>query len=143
MNHFYKTLLLWLLIAVLPLHAVAAAASVSCGPVHQQAMQVAAQDDAHHPHDGSATSHGNPHAAAKMLHAAADSGAADGASPGTHQHATCSACTATCIGAAAPPSALNLTPTFSGSERVTVSPASLVVGMTSRDLERPPKNILA
>lgn len=143
MNRFYKTFLLWLLVAVLPLHAAAGAMSMSCGPIHQQAMQVASMNDAHHQHGGSDDSHVHHHDAATPANAVADTGDADDASTGTHQHATCSACTATCIGASAPPSALSLTPTFSGSEMVTVSPVALVVGTPPSDLERPPKPTLA
>lgn len=144
MNHFYKTFLLWLLVALLPLHAAAGAMSMSCGPIHQQAMQVASMDDAHHHHDDSDPSHSHHHDAAKMTNAAADASDAGNASSETHPHANCTACTATCIGAAAPPSALfNATPVFNGSEMVTVSPASLAIGVTPSGLERPPKHILA
>ncbi|WP_147384041.1 hypothetical protein [Noviherbaspirillum sedimenti] len=144
MSHFYKTFLLWLLVAVLPLHAAAGAMSMSCGPIHQQAMQVALMGDAHHHHDDSDTPHGHHHDAARMTSAAADSGDAGNASSETHHHANCNACTATCIGAAAPPSALfTSTPAFNDSEMVTVSPASLAIGDTPSGLERPPKHILA
>lgn len=144
MKRFYKTFLLWLLVAVLPLHAAAGALSMSCGPIHQQAMQVALIDDAHHHHDASDPSHSHHHDAAQMTKAAADSADAGNASPESHHHANCNACTATCIGAAAPPSALfNATPAFNGSEMVTVSPASLATGDTPGGLERPPKHILA
>lgn len=144
MNHFYKTFLLWLLVAVLPLHAAAGVMSMSCGPIHQQAMQVASLDDAHHHHDDSDTPHGQHHGDAAMTSAAADSGDAGNASAETQHHANCNACTATCIGAAAPPSALfNSTPAFNGSEMVTVSPASFAIGDTPSGLERPPKHFLA
>lgn len=144
MKRFYKTLLLWLLVAVLPLHAAAGAMSVSCGPIHQQAMQVALMDDARHHHDDSASSHSHHHDAAQMRNVALDAGDVGNASSETHHHANCNACTATCIGAAAPPSVLfNATPAFTGSEMVTVSPASLATGDTLGGLERPPKHILA
>jgi hypothetical protein len=144
MNRFYKTLLLWLLVAMLPLHAVSAAMPMSCDPVHHKAMQVALQDDAHHQHhDMGTAAHGHhPHEAAHMTDAAADDAMTDSASSGAHPHAGCSACAASCIGAAAPPFALNSTPAFAGSEAVLLAPPPLVVGYTPTDLERPPRHIL-
>ena len=146
MNRFFKTLLLWLLVAVLPLHAVGATASMSCGPIHQQAMQPAMVAEAHHQHgmgDASAGHHHDHHDAAKMANAAFDMVTADEASSGSQHYSNCGNCAATCIGAAAPPSALNPAPVFDGSELVTVSPAPLVVGTTPGGLERPPKHVSA
>ena len=44
MNRTLKTLLLWLLMAVLPLNAVAAAMGMSCSAVHDRARQAASVD---------------------------------------------------------------------------------------------------
>lgn len=142
MKHFYKTFLLWLLVAVLPLHAAAGVISMSCGTASQQAMQVIPMDDAHgHHHDGSTTSHSHHDDAAAMTQAAADCGDAGDASPNAPHHANCSACAATCIGAAAPPSAFfKPSPSRKGSEMVTISPAALAIGDTPGGLERPPKH---
>lgn len=140
-----KTLLLWLLLAVLPLHAVGAPMRMSCGPIHQQAMQVAMATDAHHQHGIGNQSADHPHEhhdAAKMASAAPMSDAADNDSSGPHHYSSCGNCTATCIGAAAPPpSAFNPAPVFDGSDIVTVSPSSLVLGFALGGLERPPRHI--
>jgi len=144
MNYFFKTYLLWLLVAVLPLQAVGATMSSSCGPVHHKAMQVASLNSMQHQHhDATDTAHSHHHDAATMVSSASDDGGADNASSGTHQYSTCGSCTASCIGATAPPSAPGLTPTVSGSEMVTVAPASLVTGHTPAGLERPPKHLIA
>lgn len=144
MNRFFKTFLLWLLIAVLPLHAFARTMSTSCGPIHHKAMEVALEDDTHH-HDDAPIVHDHHHDA-DVASSAFNSLVTDDASPETsheHQHSTCSACTATCIGACAPPSALNSPLTFDGSEMVVVSPAQLATGAIPGGLERPPKHIFA
>ncbi|MDB5841667.1 MAG: hypothetical protein JWQ23_3619 [Herminiimonas sp.] len=144
MNRFLKTFLIWLLIAVLPLHAVATTMSTSCGPIHHKAMQVVMLDHAHQ-HDSVATQ-SHHHGEAEAISSSADMSAADdiaSETPNTHRHATCSGCTATCVGAAAPPSASNAIPAISGSEMVFVSPAPLVAGFIPGGLERPPRNIFA
>lgn len=142
MNRLLKTLLLWLVAAVLPLQAVGASMRMSCGPVHHKAMEVALDSNEAHHHDGTESAHSHHHDASQVGSAVSDTAANDSSSE-KHQHSTCSSCTATCIGAAGPPFALNLTPTFDGSEMITVSPASLVVGTTPSNLERPPKRLLA
>jgi hypothetical protein len=145
MNRFFKTFLLWLLIAVLPLHAVAVTMSTSCGPIHHKAMEVAFQVDTHHHHDGD-SAHSHHHDDADIANSESAGSVTDNASPGApdkHQHSACSACAATCVGACAPPSALNSTPTFDGSEMVVVSPAPLATGIIPGGLERPPRHIFA
>ncbi len=144
MNHFLKTFLLWLLIAVLPLHAVATTMGMSCGPVHQQAMQVAISDDAHHG-DGVAA-HDHHHddtddASSQVASSANDD--QSGAPSHQHQHSTCSGCAASCIGAAAPPPAPLLTPAYDSAESYVISLTPLVTGFIPAGLERPPKHISA
>ncbi|WP_156923841.1 hypothetical protein [Massilia alkalitolerans] len=137
MNRLLTTLLVWLLMAALPLHAVAASVSMSCAPVQQ--------------HTGAAqlTDHGS-HAAADDPHAhhgmhAMDSAgtAADGDSSDTKtgklSHSSCSACSAFCIGAVAPPSSSLSVPSFDGSEAVVAAPADLVAGFIPDGPQRPPR----
>lgn len=148
MNRIFKTLLLWLLVAVLPLHAVGASMPMSCTPAHHQAMQKAMQDSGHqghamhHQQDAGMSLHDSYADAGQMHHATSDHGTADGSASNAHPHAGCSACSAGCIGAAAPPLAWDTTPTFRGSEAVLLTPLPLVVGSPSTDLERPPKSLL-
>jgi len=134
MNRTLTTFLVWLLMAVLPLHAVAAAASASCVPPAQSVSMAdhasrLALDEAHAHHDG--------HEVAK---AAADSGH-DGhhAEANKSGHSSCSACSAFCAGAVAPPSFSLPLPTFSGSEPVIVPRADFVAGFIPDGLQRPPR----
>lgn len=161
MNRFLKTLLLWLLVAVLPLHAVGAAMPMSCDPLHHEAMPAAPRgcahaqshrqdqdrhaEDRHHAGMAMHDDHHGADDAARLADASADAGMADGASSssGVSSHAGNSACTAGCIGAAAPPSLWNPTPAVGGSEAVAASPATLVAGHTPGGLDRPPRHISA
>ncbi|TCS33113.1 hypothetical protein EDC30_11854 [Paucimonas lemoignei] len=149
MKRFFKTLMLWLLVAMLPLHAVGASMPMSCMPVHHQRMQHILHDNApqghgeHHRHETDMTAHDH-HDAGQVHHVSSDDGAADGSASSVQSHAGCSACAAGCIGAAAPPVAVMHTmPAFIGSEAVLVVPIPLVTGYTPDGLERPPKYILA
>lgn len=145
MNRLLKTLLIWILMAVLPLSAAAASIGMACGPGHQPVMQVAMshdathvmQDDANHHHDGD---HSGGLAAASMP-AHADPGGADQADHATHS--TCSACSAFCMGAVAPPSVSVSIPSFSGSEDLMVSAAPRVSGFIPEGLRRPPRQSFA
>jgi predicted cobalt transporter CbtA len=144
MNRFLKTLLLWLLIAALPLQGFAAAMLVSCGSAHDDSLQVAIMNDEHH--DDSAAVHSHHHDVADADSSSSDSTANADKSSATHdkhQHSSCSVCAACCVGAVAPPSALNFTPVHSGSETVVISPAPLVTGYIPGGLERPPRHIFA
>jgi hypothetical protein len=143
MNRFLKTLLIWLLIAVVPLNAVAATVGMSCGLGHQQAMQLAASPDAGHAmhqdtghHHDMADGSGSGHTAAMP----ADVASGDADKPA---HSTCSACSMFCIGAVAPPSVFVSVPSFSGSENVVVSATPLVTGFIPEGLRRPPRQISA
>jgi hypothetical protein len=150
MNRLSKILLLWLLIAMLPLHAVGASMPMSCDPVHHQAMQKAAHDAAHQAHDGmhhqhdtSMAMHDHHHDVGQNHYAAPDDGVADASTSGLHPHAGCSACSAGCLGAAAPPLAWHATPAIVGSEAVLIAPSPLIAGYTPDRLDRPPRVILA
>lgn len=55
-------------------------------------------------------------------------------------HATCAACSAFCLGAAAPPSPYLAVPTFNGSEAVIVAPAAFAVGFIQDGPQRPPRH---
>lgn len=139
MERTLKTLLLWLLIALVPLHAGAAAMGMSCGPAHQRAMSAAAdhhehQADMDHEHDG-------VDAAASSVQSSAPSDAAEALE--RPSHSSCSACSDFCIGAVAPPSSFGPLPAFSGAEAVVVSPSPSVAGFVPDGLKRPPRNIFA
>jgi hypothetical protein len=139
-----KTLLLWLLVAVLPLQGVAAAAMTSC---HARLYPgQAAMETAKHHHAG------------KMMHLHASGSAVDvdvhamhhahhqGDHQGDHQlqdkhdaSTSCSACAACCIGAAALPAGLDWTFVRNGSEPVQTFPSPFMTGFIPAGLERPPR----
>jgi hypothetical protein len=139
-----KTLLLWLLIAVLPVQGFAAVMKASCGSTHHSPLRVVMEHEHHH---DDSTMHSHHHDDASM-HSVAESSSsgflatADKAS-GTYESSYCSACAACCFGAVAPPSALTLLPAYSSSEAVVVSPTPLVTGYIPGGLERPPRAISA
>lgn len=139
MNRALETFLVWLLLAVLPLHAVAGS-RLSCGPVHQQSSQVAVdQGSQHHqPVADSHAHHGSEHASQGGESQAEAHSAAPGA--GEQTHSTCSACSAFCLGAVAPPSTQLPVPTFDGSDAVAVAPPVFAVGFIQEGPQRPPRH---
>lgn len=143
MNRTFKTLLLWLLIAALPLQGLAAAIQTSCGPAHHDASEISISvaANAHH-HDGGVILNLDDALAAD--HSIPDSSTSDHSStPHKHQTSICSACAACCVGAIAFTSGTLFTSTYTSSELVLVSPSPLVTGFIPTGLERPPKRISA
>lgn len=134
MTRVFKTFLLWLLLAALPLQGIAAAIQTSCGPMshHDSAETVVVAQSHHHEGDGAASP-------AKVVLAKATGNATDV----KHANSSCSACAVCCVGAVAPPSASILTPAYSKTLPVVISPSPLVVGFIPAGLERPPKRITA
>jgi hypothetical protein len=142
MPRIFKTLLLWLLMAALPLQGFAAAMRMSCGPEHHEALPAVAMAKAHHHAGGSVHHHHDG-----MMHAhdeeAANSAGSSDNRPDTNQHKSsfCSACAACCAGAAAPPSLMVWSPVFTSSEATFITPATLVTGFIPGGLERPPRQL--
>ena len=141
MNRTVKTFLVWLLMLVLPLHAVAANVGMSCAPAGRQAVQAGAEApmahhadaaDAHAHHDGG-------HASADAVDATQD-GDPSAKDAGKKAHTSCSACSALCIGAVAPPSAFLPLPSFDGSDAVAVTPVRFAAGFIPDGLQRPPRH---
>ena len=129
MTRAFKTFLVWLLMAVLPLHAVAAGVGMSCMAQHQ-AAQVDAT--AHHGADQAQAHHGH--------HEAAQADQADnGSKPEAQTHSSCSACSVFCVGAVAPPSAYSPLLPFDGSEAVVVTPVAFAAGFIPEGPQRPPR----
>jgi hypothetical protein len=139
MNRVLKTLLIWILIAVLPLSSAAAAVGMSCAPGHQQAMNGSMSHDVGGVMDDESGIH---HAAPGHSSSASDASApADmpSASAGHADHSSCSACSAFCMGAAAPPPVAFAIPSFSGAEDVIVPAVPRVSGFIPEGLRRPPR----
>ncbi|CAN7441285.1 hypothetical protein [Massilia sp. LjRoot122] len=115
---------------MLPLHAVAASVGMSCAPVQQHASSPA--DVAHH--GGDHTAH--------MEHGASPAADEHASAPDIVKkpHSSCSACSAVCAGAVAPPSAFLPLPSFDGSDAVLVSPSALADGFIPDGPQRPPRH---
>lgn len=143
MNRALKTLLLWLLIAALPLQGLAAVIQASCGPAHHDGSKISALTNQYHHDSEMAPDH---HGAAATHHYASELPATSDhtSAPEKHQSSVCSACAACCVGAVAlisPPSIF--IPAHTSSELVVISTSPLVTGFIPAGLERPPKHILA
>jgi len=134
MNRAFKTFMLWLLLAALPLQGFAAAVQMSCGPMaHHGSSEMVIHAESHR-HEGDSAASPSTEAAAKSSGSSADA---------KHKSSFCSACATCCVGAAAPPSISVLTPVYSSSLPVISSPAPLLAGFIPAGLERPPKRITA
>lgn len=138
MNRIPKTFLVWLLMLVLPLHAVAANVGMSCAPLKRQAVHVMADVSMAHHGDAAGVHAHDGHAGSDAMAAHHDDSPAK--DPGKKAHSSCSACSALCVGAVAPPSALLPLPAFDGSDAVTVAPAHLAAGFIPDGLQRPPRH---
>jgi hypothetical protein len=139
MNRPFKTFLLWLLIAVLPLHAVAGSLGMSCAPVHHQSQVAAGMSMQHHEMVADEHAHHGGEHASHAAELPSDTG-----SPvpdiEKQSHGSCSACSSFCLGAAAPPSTDLAVPSFDGSDAVLASPATLLVGFIQDGPQRPPRH---
>ncbi|HEV2612310.1 MAG TPA: hypothetical protein VGU61_18755 [Noviherbaspirillum sp.] len=147
MTRFFKTLLLWLLIAALPVQGMAAVVKASCGPQRHDNASAKMLSHSHHHHTHAAhhhDGHGDEHAASHPVTTADDMHAADamdGATDSEHVHksASCSACASCCAGAAAPPSMRAWTPPFQHGETVLLLPEVSFTAFFPSGLERPPR----
>lgn len=149
MNRLLTTLLVWLLMAMLPLHAVAASVKPSYAPVrhhtgtpslHEHAASSAAGDVHAHHDEHAAHSASGPHATHSATAAtAADAAAGANADAPDVPHSSCSACSVFCVGAVAPPSALLSVPSVDGSESVVSAPADSPTGFIPDGPQRPPR----
>ena len=143
MNRFLKTLLLWLLLAALPFQGMAASMQTMCGPMESNGSKGSAVPAQMHHHDRMAAMDLSDANAAHHDAAAKPVASSDPSPDAQHAHSACSLCASCCVGAVAPPSALNLNAAYSESLPVVASPAPLVAGVVPRGLERPPKRITA
>lgn len=137
MNRVFRTLLLWLLIAALPVQGWAAVAKFGCDPAHHDSSPVVVMTDSH---DGALA---QTHHDGMSDHATADTSAAKGSldKGSAHKSSHYSACASSCFGAVAPPPVLPLSPSVSSSETVIVPLLPLLAGQIPASLERPPRHI--
>lgn len=139
MTRTVKTFLIWLLMALLPLHAVAASIGMSCALVGQQVPHHAAAQAARHAPAMDAHVHHGADVASSLDQAAPDDGSAQ-AQSAKQPHSSCSACSSFCAGAVAPPSAAQSLPSFGGSHAVPVTPSALLAGFIPDGPQRPPRH---
>lgn len=144
MYRFLKTLLLWLLLAVLPLQGVAAVMQTACGPMKHDDTAETTMSVQPHQHGGDVMDMPDTHAADidEISKSALSHDESHNKSPGNkHGHAACSACASCCVGASAPPSTVVIIPAYSSPLPSVATPAVLVSGYVPAGLERPPKRI--
>jgi hypothetical protein len=134
-----KTLLIWILIAGLPLQGMAAAIKASCGPAHHHDLHASAVHShaAHSHHHESEGRQGN---AGQDASPATMAGDGPVTVHGAGDSSYCSACAACCVGACAPPAAIVLPSLHDLSERVLTLPSHIASGFVPGGLERPPKS---
>ncbi|MFM9434161.1 hypothetical protein ACFDR9_001210 [Janthinobacterium sp. CG_23.3] len=128
MNRILVRLMLWCLLAALPLQGFAAALRI-CGD-HAAPKTVQTHEAGHDHHNA-----GYDHHEATAQHAHADTPV-----QGCLDDSSCSACAACCVGACAPPSWPSLPTIPHGSAAVALTPAPLVSGYIPGGLERPPRH---
>lgn len=148
MTRVFKTFVLWLLIAAMPIQGLASVIKASCGPQHHNVTPtlVAMAMDHHH-----VAAQGTPHDHAHPAenHVLADAEAAEPSAnlasdmQPVHKTSYCSACAACCIGATAPPPSVSLTPVFSTATTVVFPPVVSFTGFIPSGLERPPRLLSA
>jgi len=154
MSSWFRTALMWLLVAALPAQSWGAATMVNCGPSHHQmAVEAAAAHDATHAsgHDSMASPSGHTHDQHDHHRAAVVPDAdVDGGLPVDTDHHSlqslgkfkCSACASCCVGVALPSPVLSFDASVSSDTPVAGMPQAVAVFLTD-GLERPPRTILA
>lgn len=151
MNRVCKILLIWLLMAALPLQGMAAAVTLSCGSAfsgigfadpqaadqHTDMFPQAPGEFMH--------AHASPHVSHDALSDASHHAGMSEHEHDAHQHkdGRCSACAACCFGTIALPSAPIFSVFGNGSDIVTTSPPALAGSHIPPSLERPPRSIFS
>jgi hypothetical protein len=143
MDRFLKTLLLWLLLAALPLQGIAAAVQTVCGSMEHHgsaAIEMSAQP---HQHDDDVINMSRSNMASRDAADLKTAMLSNKSFDAKHKHAACNFCASCCIGAVAPPSTTVSASAHTHSLAVLFSPSPLVTGFVPAGLERPPKRITA
>lgn len=150
MNRFVKQLLLWFLIAVLPVQGMAAIFKANCGPRHH-AVSVSAlatsevpHEQVHQAHDGHVASDFHHAVEVREKDALSEDGVTSSSSQGVDHYASyCSACAACCTGAVAPPVSLSAVSVPDSMEAPSIPPVISYLGFIPAGLERPPRTYSA
>ena len=135
MLRLFKTWLILLLIAAVPLHAATAGMGLACASAAVQASPGAS------PAAALPTASCHRHAAIGMD---ADAAAAQAGDSGAqNEHPSCSACSAACMGACMPPPVPGALPILAGAESVSIAAMPLLAGIIPDGLRRPPRRLHA
>jgi hypothetical protein len=152
MSSWFRTAVMLLLVAALPVQGWAAATMLNCGPSHHQmAVESPAHDAVRHAHVSehdsmeSHSGHSHEHHATAGL-SKVD---VDGDQPADNDHPLqklgkfkCSACASCCLSVALPSPVLSFDASVSSDTPVAGMPQAVAVFLTD-GLERPPRTILA
>ncbi|MBK4738819.1 hypothetical protein [Noviherbaspirillum pedocola] len=138
MNRFLKTLLLWLLLAALPVQGMAAAAMAACGSTGHGGAETALSVE-HHQHEASMamSNQGMPHD-----HTVSDP-AMHKAHHVKHGASVCGTCANCCPGALALSLAPISMPQRAAAFALPAYPSPLLTSFIPSALERPPKRLAA
>jgi hypothetical protein len=145
MKRVFRQLLIWLLLALLPLQGTAAGVLMTCAaghgltPTSDQASHAGQQATTVHQHHSEMTA--DEMATTPCAHNDADHAPTDQSHH--HKQFSCSNCGSCCIGALALPASLNVSLQSAKTPVDIVSPPALVAGFIPDGLERPPRNITA
>lgn len=141
-----KTLLLWLLIAALPIQGAAAVIKASCGPRHHSASVEFNVPEHHHSADTTAHNHAFEDATALEKQAQVSDTVTVSKTDQSAKlplNSFCSACAACCAGAVAPPPTVSLAPTFVLVETAVRPSVESFTGFVPAGPERPPRHASA
>lgn len=146
-----RAVMMWLLLAALPVQSWAVATMVHCGPLHHRmalpAVEAAAGTQHGHSrqhHGPAGHEHGSPHhdMAAEAGRADAPQADADPQSSLSMGKFKCSACATCCLGMALPSTVLSFDASVSSDTVETGMPQGHAVFVTA-GIERPPRTFLA
>lgn len=145
MNRVCKILLIWLLMAALPLQGMAAAVTLSCGSAFSGIGFADPQTADQHVRMFLQAHDESMHASHDALSDASHHAGMSDHERHAHQHkdGSCSVCAACCFGTIALPSASISSVTGSDSDIVTTPPPALAGSHIPPSLERPPRSIFA
>ena len=138
-----KTLLIWFMIAAMPVQGLAAVVKASCGPAHHDGLSASKAGHVHDAAHGAADAHHHHDGEQQAGFDAEPAEASPEASHATaHGSSYCSACAACCVGAFAPPPVVVLPTVHDHSASVLIPPRHIAPGYVPGGLERPPRSIL-
>ncbi len=135
-----RTVMMWCLIAALPVQSWAVATMVNCGPSHHRMSAATASGEDHHAHGHDHASH--QHETSLQVSYPSHEATDDTQPPLSLAKFKCSACATCCLATALPSSVLTFEASVSPDTVEPGLPHARVVFLTT-GVERPPRSILA